>query len=157
MKQFEYRLPKWVGIVFLPMSGILTQYAYKKAITHSELHYKGMHLAAEHAQYAWWVMFVFMLAMAILGLWILFQSFGKPRIVQLYEDKIIAPKAPILNTINTIYYRDITKLQLKKVGKNRQFIITDLNNKIMILDLHFQDKSDFEEIVRFVQMKKAAQ
>lgn len=154
MKQYEYRLPKWLGFSCLLMFGMLAEFFYTKAAGHSELHYHGIHLAAGQAQYVFWIFFAFLSALAVWALWMVKKSFGRPSPVTLYEDRIEAPKTPISSQINTIYYCNIHRLEVCKSGKNRQLRIFDADNRIIMSDINFKDKSDFDDIVRYVQAKK---
>ena len=154
MKRYEYQIPKKVGFICLFVFGLFAYLSFAKAMKGGTLSYKSIEFSPEFTLYFAWGSFLMFTAMAILGVLVIIKSFGEPRTVRVYDDKIVAPKTPISSQINTIFYRNITELTLNQVGKHRQLIIRDSKQKIVLGELNFQDKADFAEIVDTVQKNR---
>lgn len=155
LRQYEYKLSTYQGLFVLLIFGLFAYFGLSKALHNN----RGLvinhiiELSASMATYFWWGSALLFLMLALLGLIMVIKSFQNPSLITLYDTQMTAPKKPISNTLLTVKYSDISKIEMHKIAKVRQLRINSPHGKIVIPDVNFVNKADFDDLVNILTQK----
>lgn len=158
IKQYEFQLSKSVGFMVFGIFSLMSIYGIKTAMHNDKglIIQRTFELSTQMATYFWWISSFMFLALASLGLFMIIKSFQEPRLITLDDYQITAPKSPISNKMLTVEYHQITKIDMNKIGKTRQLRMNTPNGKMVIPDVNFVHKSEFDEMVQILVQKIGA-
>lgn len=155
LRQYEYKVSTYQGLFVLLIFGLFAYFGLSKALNNN----RGMiinnivELSASMATYFWWGSALLFSMLALLGLLMVIKSFQDPSLITLYDTQMTAPKKPISNTLLTVKYSDIRKIEMHKIAKVRQLRIDSPHGKIVIPDVNFVNKADFDDLVNILTQK----
>ena len=155
LRQYEYKVSTYQGLFVLLIFGLFAYFGLSKALNNN----RGMiinnivELSASMTTYFWWGSALLFSMLALLGLLMVIKSFQDPSLITLYDTQMTAPKKPISNTLLTVKYSDIRKIEMHKIAKVRQLRIDSPHGKIVIPDVSFVNKADFDDLVNILTQK----
>ncbi len=155
LRQYEYKLSTSQGLFVLLIFGLFAYFGLSKALHNN----RGLtinhivELSASMATYFWWGSALLFSMLALLGLVMVIKSFQDLSLITLYDMQMTAPKKPISNTMLTVKYSDISKIKVHKIAKARQLHIDSPQGKIVIPDVNFANKADFDDLLNILMQK----
>ena len=155
LRQYEYKVSKSHGIRVFIFAGLIALFGlYNALYSNKGLSFFNMiELSPNMANYFWWGISVLCLMVAAEGLLTIKKSFQNSSLITLYDSQMTTPKSSISNKMLTVSYSELSKIKIQKISKVRQLRIDSSQGKIVIPDVNFVNKTDFDDMVNILMQK----
>ena len=155
LRQYEYKVSKYHGIQVFIFAGLNALFGiYNALYSNKGLSFFNMiELSPNMANYFWWGISILCLIVAAEGLLTIKKSFQDSSLITLYNSQMTTPKSSISNKILTVKYSEISKIKIQKISKARQLRIDSPHGNIVIPDVNFVNKADFDDLVSILRQK----